>query len=80
MRPGTVMGSDAEDHPFYSMRDFRLRHQDPLVFPLPLHLSRNYFDPNWTGLRRVKNVVMLLEWAPSSENIQLLSPAEHEGK
>ena len=27
--------------------------------------STNYFNRKWTGLRRLKNVVMLLEWIPS---------------
>ena len=47
------------DHPFYRLRDFKLRHHEPLEFPDSLLVSSNYFNPNWTGLRRVKNVVMV---------------------
>jgi hypothetical protein len=54
------------DHPFYRLKDFKLRHHEPLEFPDSLLVSSNYFNPNWTGLRRVKNVVMVLEFAPSS--------------
>jgi hypothetical protein len=48
-----------DDHPFYPLKDFKLRHQEPLAFPEGMFLSSNYFNPNWTGLRRVKNVVMV---------------------
>ena len=58
--PGTA------DHAFYPLSEFRLRHGSPLAFPDKMHLSTNYFNPKWTGLRRLKNVVMLLEWAPDS--------------
>lgn len=53
------------EHPFYPLKDFKLRHQEPLVFPEALMVSSNYFNPQWTGLRRVKNVVMVMEYAPS---------------
>jgi hypothetical protein len=59
------------DHPFYRLRDFKLRHHEPLEFPDSLLVSSNYFNPNWTGLRRVKNVVMVLEFAPSSASTEL---------
>ena len=48
-----------EDHPFYPLHDFKLRHHEPLLFPDGVYLSSNYFNPNWTGLRRVKNVVVV---------------------
>ena len=54
-------------HPFYPLRDFKLRHHEPLPFPDQLYLSSNYFNPDWTGLRRVKNVIVLLEYAPSTD-------------
>jgi hypothetical protein len=47
------------DHPFYPLKNFQLRHQEPLYFDDNLYLSRNYFNPAWTGLRRLKNVVMV---------------------
>jgi hypothetical protein len=50
---------DANDHPFYPLKNFKLRHQEPLQFPDSLYLSSNFFNPNWVGLRRLKNVVMV---------------------
>lgn len=47
------------DHPFYRLKDFKLRHQEPLPFADNLFLSSNFFNPKWTGLRRLKNVVMV---------------------
>ena len=72
----TAPGSD--DHPFYRLADFRLRHGEPLQTPDYLYLSTNYFNPKWTGLRRLKNVVMLLEWAPdaSTDALRLYTPDE----
>ena len=36
-----------------------------LAFPPYLHLSANYYNPTWwREPRRLKNVVMLLEWVP----------------
>eukprot|EP01038_Epipyxis_sp_PR26KG_P004031 gene4031-5768_t len=61
-----VNKSVVPDHPFYPMKDFKLRHHEPLEFPENLYISSNYFNPNWTGLRRVKNVVMVLEYSPST--------------
>lgn len=37
------------EHPFYPLRDFKLRHQEPLEFPESLLVSSNYFNPTWTG-------------------------------
>ena len=67
---GAAAGAAAaagEDHPFYALRHFALRHQESLEMPPQLLCSRNYFNPDWNGLRRIKNVVMALEWAPSAE-------------
>ena len=58
-------GSRDSEHPFYPLKEFKLRHQEPMYFPDMLMVSSNYFNPQWTGLRRVKNVVMVMEYAPS---------------
>eukprot|EP01052_Picozoa_sp_SAG31_P026051 SAG31_NODE_2332_length_5931_cov_3.826989_2_plen_1362_part_00 len=60
---------DAKDSPFYQLRRFKLRHQESLKMPSQLLCSRNYFNPAWAGLRRIKNVIMVLEWAPETLNI-----------
>jgi hypothetical protein len=54
----------APDHPFYRLCDFKLRHHDPLNFPEQMLVSTNFFNPNWSGLRRVKNVIMVVEYMP----------------
>lgn len=64
-RPLNAESYKKDDHPFYPLHDFKLRHHEPLGFPEGLYLSSNYFNPNWTGLRRVKNVVVVMEYAPS---------------
>jgi hypothetical protein len=58
--------------PFYALSDLRLRgpHFAPLRFPPSLLLSRNYFQPVWftaASHRRMKNVIMLLDWTPGSQ-------------
>lgn len=54
----------AGGHPFFPLKEFKLRYGEPLQYPEFMACSRNYFNPNWTGLRRVKNVVMALEYSP----------------
>lgn len=66
-----LSGESTPDHPFYPLRDFKLRHQDSLEFPDMLYVSNNYFNPNWKGLRRVKNVVIVMEYAPSTNSLSL---------
>jgi hypothetical protein len=55
------------EHPFYPLRDFKLKHHEPLDFPAHLFASCNFFNLNWAGLRRVKNVIMVMEYAPSTD-------------
>ena len=40
-----AMQAAADVHPFYRLRDFKLRHQEPLPFPDAVHVSTNYFNP-----------------------------------
>eukprot|EP00931_Biecheleriopsis_adriatica_P032930 TRINITY_DN19156_c0_g1_i1.p1 TRINITY_DN19156_c0_g1~~TRINITY_DN19156_c0_g1_i1.p1 ORF type:complete len:5580 (-),score=1373.58 TRINITY_DN19156_c0_g1_i1:6-15065(-) len=48
---------------FYQAQEFRLWKRQPLKsLPDEAMLSRNWFDPQWSGFRRVKNVYMQLEW------------------
>ena len=49
----------SDSHPFYPLNEFKLRHQEPLLFDSSLLVSSNFFNPHWTGLRRIKNVVMV---------------------
>ena len=68
------------EHPFYPLKDFKLRHQEPLDFPSGLYVSTNYFNPKWSGLRRVKNVVMIMEYAPETTSDSFHLRALDEGK
>jgi len=56
------------ENPFYQLRDFRLTERQPLELPEFLGLSVNYFNPRWTGERRLKNVVCVLEYTPRASN------------
>jgi hypothetical protein len=62
-------GISGLEHPFYKLREFKLRHQEPLEFHESLYISSNYFNPNWMGLRRVKNVVMVSPFLPHARRI-----------
>ena len=64
--PAYDPANDDAEHPFYPLRDFKLRHQEPLEFSDGMYVSTNYFNPKWSGLRRVKNVVMVMEFSPST--------------
>mmetsp|Transcript_2417 Transcript_2417/g.3236 ORF Transcript_2417/g.3236 Transcript_2417/m.3236 type:complete len:3692 (+) Transcript_2417:353-11428(+) len=70
---------DEDDHPFYPLREFALRHQESLEMPYSTYCSKNYFNPNWSGLRRIKNVVMVIEWTPdASDDLRLYTADEQE--
>ncbi|GBG26808.1 Hypothetical Protein FCC1311_030302 [Hondaea fermentalgiana] len=78
-KPSGVIG----DEPFYRFADFRVRESQPqLDYPDNLLLSDNWFRPRWIGLgdRRLKNVMVVLEWSPSSFTEQLgkLVPLLHQ--
>ena len=55
------------DMPFYPLSHFAPRKGvRSLTFPPSLLLSSNWFRPRWAGLgnRRLKNVVVVMEWSP----------------
>ncbi|CAK9107070.1 Calmodulin [Durusdinium trenchii] len=71
------------EEPFYRMSSFAVRESQPkLSFPPNLLLSDNWFRPRWIGLgdRRLKNVMVVLEWNPKSFATQLsrLIPLLHQ--
>ena len=72
-------GAGDDGHPFYPLRDHSLLLHSGLPFPSPLLLSRNYYNPAWSGLRRLKNVIVVVEWAPSVDpaRLALLTDEEH---
>lgn len=55
------------EEPFYSLQEFRVRPGQPcLAFPEHLLVTDNFFRTRWVGMgeRRLKNVALILEWAP----------------
>ena len=61
---------------FYTANEFHLYKRNPIEFPQYIKVSNNYFDKRWSGPRRIKNVVIVLEWIPSPPAIQPL-PSRH---
>jgi len=55
---------------FYPMSKFKLQHRRALAFPDRMSLSSNFFNPTWSGLRRIKNCIMVMEWVPNTENLK----------
>lgn len=58
---------------FYRASDFCLWKRSPLQMPGYLALSHNYFDKRWSGARRLKNVVMVLDWVPDMTALRTYS-------
>eukprot|EP01087_Luapelamoeba_hula_P004848 TRINITY_DN1482_c0_g1_i1.p1 TRINITY_DN1482_c0_g1~~TRINITY_DN1482_c0_g1_i1.p1 ORF type:complete len:4317 (-),score=602.49 TRINITY_DN1482_c0_g1_i1:51-13001(-) len=56
---------------FYPANQFHLYKRPPLAFEDYLLVSNNYFNKEWSGARRIKNVVMVLEWIPSTSSLKL---------
>ena len=50
---------------FYGADKFHLFKRKALDLPGYVQFSSNYFNPKWSGERRLKNVVMLMEWCPA---------------
>lgn len=50
---------------FYGADEFKLFKRKALQLPTYVQFSQNYFCPKWSGERRLKNVVMLMEWVPA---------------
>ncbi|GAB5371987.1 hypothetical protein AAMO2058_001626900 [Amorphochlora amoebiformis] len=63
---------------FYPCNNFALYGQKSLKFTKDLLVSNNYFDKTWKGDRRLKNVVMVLEWIPDATQIRISNLTEHK--
>ena len=73
VEPATSTG--ALPQPFvYPLSSFHLWKRQPLPFPAYLYLSNNLFNPQWTGARRVKNTVVVLELLPNPAAVAPLAP------
>ena len=55
---------DQQAEPFYPLSQFKLYKRSPISFPEYVYCSNNYFNPMWSGARRIKNVVMVMDWLP----------------
>ena len=67
---------NALPQPFvYPLSAFHLYKRQPLPFPAYLYLTNNTFNPQWTGARRIKNTVMIMELLPNTEAVAPLVPA-----
>ena len=62
------------DGTFYPASEFRVHSRAPLPFPPSLAVSRNHFNLEWMGERRLKNAVMVLEWVPCVAQLRRTSP------
>ena len=56
----------------FLVKSFCLYKRKPLQLPGYLATSMNYFNPKWTGERRLKNVVCVLEYVPKKEELSLI--------
>ena len=71
LRPEDHKASGGQRKPFYPLSDFGVHaaaSTSSLTFPRYLNLSANYYNPSWwREPRRLKNVIMLMEWVPNPE-------------
>eukprot|EP01043_Picozoa_sp_COSAG02_P008366 COSAG02_NODE_266_length_26580_cov_9.209207_14_plen_1251_part_00 len=61
---------------FYPADQFKLFKRKALDLPNYVKFSQNYFNPKWSGERRLKNVVMLMEWVPALTQRSLIPKDE----
>lgn len=77
-------GEETEEEynfPFYKLEKFKLfSHHESLSMPQQLMCSKNYFNNKWSGLRRVKNTIMVMEWSPKSASGELITPEAYISK
>lgn len=60
---------DQQVEPFYPLSQFKLYKRSPISFPEYIYCSNNYFNPMWSGARRIKNVVMVMDWLPDPSRV-----------
>lgn len=53
---------------FYKLENFHLYKRRAMNFPDYIMLSRNFFNPKWSGFRRLKNVIVAMEWIPNTDD------------
>eukprot|EP00760_Papus_ankaliazontas_P024689 PhM_4_TR2411/c0_g2_i1/m.74313 len=65
-----TLGNVQRAFQFYKLQDFHLYKRSPIAFPDNILLSRNFYNPRWSGHRRLKNVIMTMEWTPSTSGLK----------
>ena len=58
----------------YPLSAFHLYKRQALPFPAYLYLTNNLFNPQWTGARRIKNTVIVMELLPNTATVAPLTP------
>ena len=64
---------------FFSARTFRIHLGNTLEMPEDVLLSENWYKQHWTGPRRLKNAIVLLEWIPSLRDLAAGAHPYQEG-
>ena len=64
------LSSSSRSTPFYPLHEFKLWERDSIHFPGFLGASSNFYDLNWSGERRIKNVGMVLDVMPNATNFE----------
>ena len=73
---GPSTADNALPQPFvYPLSAFHLYKRQALPFQAYLYLTNNLFNPQWTGARRVKNTVIVMELLPNADLVAPLVPA-----
>ncbi|CAK9118525.1 unnamed protein product, partial [Durusdinium trenchii] len=63
--PLVTLASEEKAKQFYEAQRFKLWKRRPLEnLPGEARISTNWFNPQWSGFRRVKNVFVQMEWVP----------------
>ncbi|CAJ1403478.1 unnamed protein product [Effrenium voratum] len=81
--PLASLAAEEKAKQFYEAQRFKLWKRRPLDnLPPEARISTNWFNPQWSGFRRVKNVFVQMEWVPDlakalrSKEPLLLDPVE----
>jgi hypothetical protein len=70
----SLVGPVSICHQFYPLSEFSLAGRPSLSFDSDLYVSKNYFDKTLAGDRRIKNVVIVLDWVVGPPEREKNSP------
>eukprot|EP00744_Colponema_vietnamica_P001601 GILI01002641.1.p1 GENE.GILI01002641.1~~GILI01002641.1.p1 ORF type:complete len:2337 (+),score=684.12 GILI01002641.1:337-7011(+) len=69
--PMESLGSLNTATQFYPLSSFHLYKRRPIDYPDCIYLSRNFFNPRWSGHRRIRNVIAVIEWVPDANALKI---------